>query len=142
MLPKLLMIAAASSALAMPAAAQIGGQTLNATLRGNLEVPVPGKLNARGSATVRINPGLNRLCYTLSTRNLPRATMAHIHRGGAGTAGPPVVTLRVRSNASVSNCTPVGRQLARAIVRKPSGFYVNVHSAAFPNGAVRGQLHR
>ena len=86
MSPKLLIFAAASTALGMPAAAQMSGRPLTAALRGNLEIPGPGKLDARGSANVRINPGMTRLCYMLTTRNLPQATMAHIHRGGAETA--------------------------------------------------------
>jgi hypothetical protein len=34
----------------------------------------------------------------------------------------------------------VTRQLARDIVRNPSDYYVNVHNADFPGGALRGQL--
>lgn len=141
MSPKLLIFAAACTALAMPAAAQTGGRSLTATLTGGAQ-PSPGDPNASGSATVRINPGLTRLCYTIKTSKLPKATMAHIHRGAAGVAGPPVVTLRVPSKGSVSACTPIGRQVARAIIRDPGGYYVNVHTAAFPDGAIRGQLHK
>jgi hypothetical protein len=140
--PLLLAAAAATAIIATsPLAAQYGGRTLRASLSGRAEAPRPGKLDARGSATVRINPGQTRLCYTLTTRNLRRATMAHIHRGVAGTAGPPVLPLKVRSNASTSSCTRVARGLARDLIRNPRGFYVNVHSANFPDGAIRGQLH-
>jgi hypothetical protein len=32
--------------------------------------------------------------------------------------------------------------LAQAILKNPHKYYANVHTAAFPNGAVRGQLGR
>jgi hypothetical protein len=36
----------------------------------------------------------------------------------------------------------VTRELARAIIADPSGYYVNVHNATYPAGALRGQLSR
>ncbi len=140
---KSVLLAAAIAATAtVPATAQYGGRMLSADLRGNAEVPGPGKLDASGSATVRINPGQNRLCYTLSSMRIPRATIAHIHSGRAGVAGPPVLTLRAPSNGRIAECVPVARTLARAMLTNPRAFYVNIHSEAFPTGAVRGQLRR
>jgi hypothetical protein len=34
------------------------------------------------------------------------------------------------------------RELILEILQNPEGFYVNVHNADFPAGAVRGQLSR
>jgi hypothetical protein len=137
---------AAAAAVTMvatpPFAAQMGRRSLSASLTGRAEVPGPGKLDARGSATVTVNPGRNRACYTVRYRNLPNATMAHIHRGALGVAGPPVLTLHMAGPGRFQGCDRISRALARDLTRAPGRFYVNVHSAAFPEGAMRGQLHR
>ena len=39
-----------------------------------------------------------------------------------------------------AQCVRVTRSQAGALNANPGGFYVNVHTAALPNGAVRGQL--
>ena len=143
MSPKLIMLAATLAVgAAVPAAAQYGHNEFSANLRGNAEVPGPGKMNASGMATVQVNPGRNRICYRINSQNIPRATMAHIHSGRAGVEGPPVVTLRVNSSGEGNSCVGVSRRLARDIIDRPGAFYVNVHSQAFPTGAIRGQLRR
>jgi hypothetical protein len=134
--------AAATMVVATPLAAQIGGRHLSANLTGRAEVPGPGKPDARGSASLTINAGQNRACYDVRYRNLPRATMAHVHRGGAGVAGPPVITLHMAGPGRFQGCSRISRALARDLIRAPGRYYVNVHSAAFPDGATRGQLHR
>lgn len=119
-----------------------GGRPLSASLTGAAEVPGPGDTDGGGSATVRVNPGQTQVCYTLTVTGIDAATVAHIHRGATGVAGPPVVTLDAPANGSSEGCATVSRDVAREIVQNPGGFYVNVHNAAFPNGAVRGQLGR
>ena len=43
---------------------------------------------------------------------------------------------------AVAGCVEVDRDLAEAIAADPRGYYVNVHNAEFPGGAIRGQLRR
>jgi hypothetical protein len=139
----ILVTAVAAMTLATtPLAAQVRGQRFAANLTGNAEVPGPGKLNASGSATVRVSPAERRVCYTVNFRNVPNATMAHIHSAARGVAGPPVVTLTRAGPRLFQGCTRVARALARDLVNSPRRFYVNVHSRAFPEGAIRGQLRR
>jgi CHRD domain len=119
-----------------------GGRKLSATLTGAAEVPGPGDPNGSGSATIRANHGQGRICFRLSVTNLTLpATAAHIHRGAAGQANPPLITLTAPdASGSSSGCVTASRELVKEILKNPSGFYVNVHTSDFQDGAVRGQL--
>ena len=137
--------ATASVAAAQPPAsppAPEGGRPFTVALAGAAEHPGPGDPDGGGTATVRVNAGQNQVCYTLTVSNIDAATMAHIHRGAAGAAGPVVVTFEPPADGSSEGCVSVAQELAQELIRTPAAFYVNVHNAAFPNGAVRGQLAR
>jgi hypothetical protein len=67
---------------------------------------------------------------------------AHIHEAPAGQAGPVVVGLMPPTNGAASGCVSVARELARDILMNPANYYVNVHNAEFPAGALRGQLSK
>ena len=131
---------AATALLATGAIAQTGGRPLTATLTGEAEVPGPGDPDGIGSARVTVNPGTRQLCYTITVRNIDPATMAHIHEGSEDEAGPVRVGLTPPTGGTSSGCASVSRELALEILRDPADYYVNVHNAAFPGGAVRGQL--
>lgn len=81
-------------------------------------------------------------CYTLRWARVATATAAHVHLGPRHTAGPVVIPLSVGdgSGSTVSQCTTITTQLASTIAADPKAYYVNVHNAAFPAGAIRGQL--
>lgn len=118
------------------------GRKLNAALDGPSEVPGPGDPDGMGMFVSRTNPGTGQICYTLTVMNIATPTAAHIHRGAEGAAGPPVVTLDTPTTGESSACAAIPRNLARAIIRNPEQYYVNVHNAEFPPGAVRGQLSK
>jgi hypothetical protein len=118
------------------------GTGLNATLSGGQEVPGPGDPDGRGSAEITIVDRTDNLCYELSVSGIETATAAHIHRGAGGVAGPPVVTLDAPTDGESNGCLAVDSALADEMERSPGSFYINVHNAPFPNGAVRGQLMR
>lgn len=113
---------------------------VDATLSGATEVPGPGDPDGSGTFDGKVNLGLSRLCYTLTVSNIAPATAAHVHVGGTGVAGPVVISLEAPTDGSSSACTTADRALLREIARHPETYYVNVHNAEFPGGAVRGQL--
>lgn len=137
----MLSVAAASAALlAGPGFAQDGGRKLTVALTGAAEVPGPGDTDGRGTAELRVNPGQTEVCYTLRVSGIETSNAAHIHRGAADVAGPVVVGLQAPAAGSSEGCATVSRELAMELIQSPAAFYVNVHNAPFPQGAVRGQL--
>ena len=121
-------------------AAHMGGAKLSATLSGASEVP-PADADGSGSFTAALNPGHDRLCYEIKVDKIDAATAAHIHEGAAGVNGGPVVTLEApAANGLAKACATVAKDVAMKIMQNPAGYYVNVHNAAYPGGAVRGQL--
>lgn len=137
-------------------AASLGGGgkvTGRAHLDGEQEVE-PGDPNGEGRFRFKIKH--DRLCYTLGVRRIGRPNAAHIHFGPAGEAGPVAVTLKTPgNNGTVRGCvrarshqTPQNAAAVltfwelRGIAQDTYFFYVNVHTARYPDGAIRGQLMR
>jgi len=128
----------ALTALATPAFAASGSWEVAMT--GAAEAPTPGDPAASGTAKISVDDSTLFLCYQLSTSGLGKATMAHVHKAAKGAAGPPVVTLDTPLGGASKACAKVDAALAKAIIAKPSDYYVNVHSEKFPAGAIRAQL--
>jgi hypothetical protein len=117
-----------------------GGRAFGIALTGEAESPA-GDPVGTGTATVRLRAGQGQVCYQLAVSNLPAAAAAHIHRASAGASGPVVVPLQTPNAAGTSSgCATAARALVNAILAGPASYYVNVHTAEFPAGAVRGQL--
>ncbi len=136
---KVAILAIAAMSMLAASAAQAEEYLLEATLKGATEVP-PGDPAASGIASATLDTEKLRLCYTISSQGLVKATMAHIHKGAAGVAGDVVVTLTVDNKGNSKDCMDVPKAVADAIAASPGDYYVNVHSDAFPKGAIRGQL--
>ncbi len=112
---------------------------LEAQLTGAAEVPGPGDPNGTGLAEVfGIDDRSKTLCYIVRVFGIDTATAAHIHEGSRNEAGPVVVTLATPSDGDSAGC--VNTSEAQEILANPGDYYVNVHNAEFPAGAVRGQL--
>lgn len=134
-----------------------------ATLTAAAEVPaVTGpETSATGDATVTITPTRDSggaitggtVQMTFNVRGLTTTSniiLAHIHTGGTGVAGPPIINTGLSAASSIP--TPAGSAsfdrsgiaadaaAINAIVANPAGHYFNVHTTANPGGVARGQL--
>jgi len=134
----------AVSAFAMASCATGPGNqraVLSVTMTGVQEVPGPGDPDGTGTAEINVDPANARVCWNLYARQIDPATAAHIHRGAAGIAGPPVVTLTIPgADGHSQGCVAVDPALASSLAMEAHAYYANVHTPAFPNGAIRGQL--
>lgn len=115
------------------------GNQFRANLSGANE-PGGGDPDGAGLARIEINDTTNSLCTDLEVRMIAPATAAHIHRGPAGVNGPPIVNIDTPDDNDSDDCDDVSDALIDEIRRNPGGFYVNVHTADYPDGAIRGQL--
>jgi hypothetical protein len=121
-----------------------------AQLNGANEVTATGARGAGdpdGRATELVRIRGDQLTFAVTWSGIGAPVAGHIHQGAAGTNGAVVVpyfgtplpdTLTaIRGTVTVSDAS-----LVTAINAHPENFYVNLHTADFPAGAVRGQLHR
>ncbi len=134
---------AAALALVVATAGSVAASTtvFVTNLTGEAEVPL-GDLDGSGVAIVRLDPDSGKVCWTYKVRDVAPIAAAHIHVAPAGVAGPVVIPFAsADATSGVSNgCTMADPALVSTIVANPSGYYVNVHNADFPPGALRGQL--
>ena len=122
--------------------ASAGGRPFSTTLTGAEEVPGPGDPDGSGFARLTLNQGQQEICFELTVSGIEPATAAHIHIGPVGVAGPIVVGLEAPTGGSSSGCVSVDPDLIKDIRQNPEAYYVNVHNAPFPAGALRGQLSK
>ncbi|MFK0571813.1 CHRD domain-containing protein [Endozoicomonas sp.] len=130
----------------------------SATLTGEQQVE-PVCTNTRGSAFITVDPDCGEIAFNLRIKNAEGIfadSGAHIHCGIKGENGPVIaflagdmpgglngkVTVRgvlTRDNIVSDACGENLEDILEAMLHGKT--YVNVHSAANPNGEIRGQLH-
>jgi CHRD domain len=121
------------AALAAPVEAQT--IELRAFLSPAFETPAL-VTTGQGKASAQFNVATNVL--TVSATNTGFAgTVAHVHRGAQGVAGPVVFGLSPGPNTWSGSATLSAADVDNLL---NEGLYVNIHSAANPGGQVRGQL--
>lgn len=133
-------LAMVSAGAMAPASAHTKDRKLFTVMTGAQEAPGPGDTDGIGVIALKVNPAKGRVCYVMAVHNIAPATAAHVHRAAVGSPGPVVVPLDAPTSGFAANCATVAPALAQELVSTPEAFYVNVHNAPFPGGAIRGQL--
>lgn len=115
----------------------------------------PGLNGAEGDIDLQIDPADGTVTYDVTYDQVDGpfgdADGLHIHRGDRDDNGPIVVTLASGdqlddADGQLSGTVTVPTDPGEAdvdlteLVDAPEDFYVNLHSDAYPNGAIRGQL--
>lgn len=122
---------------AQPAWADI--VTMTAYLDGNNEVPAV-VTGATGLATLILdtdNGNINAIPFHLEFTGLSSAqTAVHIHQAAVGVNGPAVITLPLGTPVD----TTVAMNLSIYAALAGGNLYVNVHTANFPGGEIRGNF--
>lgn len=127
--------------LALPTAALAKKLTLHASLTGEAETPAGAPIGS-AKATITLDATTRRVCWRFTAlKGFSGPNAAHIHQGAAGRAGSIVVPFGATFKSSGCQ-TRVNKTVIKQIEAHPRLYYVNIHNAAFPAGAVRGQLKR
>lgn len=155
--PIAFMVAALLVALSLPALAQ--ERTFVSPMSGDEEVPAV-ETDASGDAQYMLSEDGTQMSFRVEVTDLEDVTMAHIHLAPAGENGPPVVwlhspagepelvegvttgTLATGSFSADDLVGPLeGATLDDLVEEMAAGnTYTNVHTEAFPDGEVRGQI--
>ncbi|MBC2901173.1 CHRD domain-containing protein [Streptomyces cupreus] len=152
----LIVAAVALAAAAVPTSASATSDTgdhgtiLAAGLRGANEVPVaggPAVGDKDGTALQFIQVKGDKVSVAVKWRGVDKPTALHLHQGAKGTNGRVKVDftelLAGGKGKTVTGTVKVTDQaLLDSLKSDPGSFYANLHTAEFPGGAVRGQLHK
>lgn len=106
------------------------------TLTGPKEVPANSSA-ATGKATLTFNKETKILVLNV-THDIANPTAGHIHMAGVGENGDVIFTFP-SAKSPISLTSPVLTE--EQIVLLNNGlFYVNIHTEAYPDGEIRGNL--
>ena len=133
------MLAAAGlvSTLVFSGGAQAEMLTFKADMLGSTEVPATDSAG-KGSAEVTVDTDTKKVSWTMSVEGLSGdATAAHAHGPASATeSAPPVIDMSgdkmMKGSADITE--------AQWTEMKAGKYYINVHTAKFPDGEIRGQL--
>jgi hypothetical protein len=112
-------------------------------LKATLASGAGGSSTGTGTAIVTLFPDQSAVCYQVAVSGITLPAIAeHIHKGAAGTNGPVVIPFSTAPDATgyAAGCVTADPAIIQAVIANPAGYYVNVHTTDFPNGAIRGQL--
>ncbi len=125
------------------------------------EVVPPATTSATGTFTLFVEGGPSptgqpRISYELDVKDIVDVSAAHIHLGAKGTEGAVIVPLftgpaktgsfsGMLAQGSITDKDLTGEMSGKTLsdllaAMQAGNTYVNVHTKAFPNGEIRGQI--
>ncbi len=132
------LVVAAAAALMLFAvpAAQAEMVKYKADLSGKASVP-PNDSAGKATAEVTVDTDAKKISWTMKPEGLSAdATAAHFHGPASETeSAPPVIDMS--ANIMEGSAAITDAQLADL---KAGKYYINVHTAKFPDGEIRGQV--
>tara|TARA_R110002126_G_scaffold280771_2_gene428333 strand:- start:14 stop:478 length:465 start_codon:yes stop_codon:yes gene_type:complete len=117
------------------------GITFKAVLNSTNEVP-SNSSTATGTATLTLD-NVTKKVSIIVTYSGTTATAAHIHNGIPAVSGPIIFALTAGGGGTYPTTYSLSDQSIDATQEtdlKANNYYVNIHSATYPNGEIRGQL--
>ncbi|MFF3754903.1 CHRD domain-containing protein [Streptomyces sp. NPDC002018] len=121
----------------------------SSVLNGANEVPAAGgpavgDKDGHALALMRIQG--DEVSFAFTWKGIGTPTAGHIHQGGAGTNGDvkiPFFTKKLPDgkNSVYGTVKVSDAELLKSLKADPGAFYFNLHTAEFPGGAVRAQVH-
>lgn len=144
---KITLFATAAGALALAGCATLEEEIVDATstthhahLMGS-NVVGGGDPDGMGDVEISVSDELGQVCWDVNDiRNIGPITGIHVHRGAAGVNGPVVFPLEMSNEGGIQGCADASQWAQDLIEGAPGAFYVQAHTAEYPNGAIRGQL--
>lgn len=111
--------------------------TLTAIINGAQQVPVVNSA-ATGDFTGSYNSGTKQLAYTVTYQGIT-PSIAHIHIGAPGMVGSVAIPFANLTSPITGTVTLTADQADNLL---KNSMYVNMHSNAYPNGEIRGDIHK
>jgi hypothetical protein len=145
-------LAAGLASASMPSDRSVQGKVtlLKTALGGAAVVPGPGDPDGTAEAVVSARPSEHKICVRMEYElGVGRATAIHVHEAGAGETGPAVATVYEEEVGGAPGPSLIiacegkmPKPVVKRVAKHPRGYYVDFHTLDFPEGALRGQLHK
>ncbi|MFC6221793.1 CHRD domain-containing protein [Hymenobacter artigasi] len=110
---------------------------LTATINGAQQVP-SNNSTATGTFTGSYNSGTKQLTYVVTYQGMT-PTIAHIHTGAPGIKGSVAIPF-ANLTSPITGTVTLAPEQADNILN--NGMYVNIHSSAFSDGEIRGDIKK
>ena len=130
--------------LGAPLLASAAPMSFQVKLDGTQTVPQPVETNGTGTADLTYDPATKVLTWNVSFSGLTGpATMAHFH--GPAPAGKNAgIEVWISTKGKMEAPSPLVGQAtltdAEAADLMAGNLYINIHTAKYPNGEIRGQV--